>query len=292
MKRVVTGAVLIAAAMIVVFIPDQFQWVLGLVCAIIAELALFEYLRLANATGARVPYWLVMLAGAIFIFVSYTMPDYQMQTLSLVSLVLLLVSVFTAPLNRALPDAAYGFFGLLYVVFPWTLLPIFRSQINGRGLLVFLLVSVWSGDIFALYTGKRWGRHKLAVQLSPGKTWEGAVGSMVGTLVFATALLLIDMWGSQQFGYVFLGYMEGTWQWGLVWPWLVLAVALNIAAQVGDLAESALKRGAGVKDSGGLLPGHGGVLDRIDGMLLAAPVLWCAWSLRDYPVFSRFFSRF
>jgi phosphatidate cytidylyltransferase len=158
MKRVVTGAVLIAAALIVVFIPDQYQWVLGLACAVIAEMALFEYLRLANKTGAQVPYWLVMLVAAVFIFVTYTLPDLQMQTLGLVSLLLLLVSVFTSPQSRVLSDAAYGFFGLLYVVYPFTLLPIFRSQSNGRGLLVFLLVCVWSGDIFALYIGKHWGR--------------------------------------------------------------------------------------------------------------------------------------
>jgi phosphatidate cytidylyltransferase len=292
MKRIITGAVLIAAALIVVFIPDQYQWVLGLVCALIAEMALFEYLRLSNKTGASVQYWLVMLVSAIFIFVSYWRPDYQMQTLSLVSLLLLVVSVFTAPLNQVLPDAAYGFFGLLYTVYPFTLLPIFRSQGNGRGLLIFLLVSVWAGDIFALYAGRMWGRHKLSVKLSPGKTWEGAVGSLVGTLICATLLLVLDLAVAQHFNYVLLGYMEGAWKWDLAIGWLLLALLLNIAAQVGDLAESALKRGAGVKDSGGILPGHGGVLDRIDGLLLAAPVLWCVESLRDYSVFSRFLSRF
>jgi phosphatidate cytidylyltransferase len=292
MRRIVTGAVLIVAALIIVFIPDQDQWVLGLACAAIAEMALFEYLRLSNETGARISYWLVMLAGAAFIYISYTMPEYQMQTLSLVALMLLVVSVFTAPPNRVLQDAAYSFFGLLYAVYPLTLLPIFRSQINGRGLLVFLLVCVWSGDIVALYAGQRWGRHKLAEALSPGKTWEGAIGSMVGTLFFAMLLLLLDLLFSHAFNYVLLGYMGGMWQWDLVWPWLVLAGVLNLAAQVGDLAESALKRGAGVKDSGHLLPGHGGVLDRIDGLLLAAPVLWCIESLRDYPIFSSFFSRF
>jgi len=292
MKRIVTGALLIAGALLVVFLPDQHQWVMGLVCAGLAELALFEYLRLANKTGAEVSFWLVMLLGVVFIFISYTLPEYQMQTLSLVSLILLVVSVFTAPLNRVLPDASYGFFGLLYVVYPWTLMPIFRSQNNGRGLLVYLLVCVWAGDIFALYSGKQWGKHKLAEHLSPGKTLEGAIGSLLGTLICAMLLLLLDFGIMHQFNYVLLGYTEGIWQWDLVIGWLVLAVILNVAAQVGDLAESALKRGAGVKDSGDVLPGHGGILDRIDGLLLAAPVLWCVESLRDYPVFSRFFTHF
>jgi phosphatidate cytidylyltransferase len=292
MKRIITGAALIAVALSVVFLPDQYQWALGLVCAIFAEMALYEYLRLANRTGANVTYWLVMLVAAIFFIISYQFPAYQMQTIGVAAFVLLIVAVFHAPLDRILPDAAYGLFGILYAVYPWTLLPIFRSQTNGRGLLVFLLVSVWSGDIFALYAGRIWGKHKLARDLSPGKTWEGAVGSMTGSVFFAFVLLLADFYVARQYNYGLFGFMEGTWQWESVWPWLVLAVVLNIAAQVGDLAESALKRGAGVKDSGAILPGHGGILDRIDGLLLAAPVLWCVESLRDYSLFSRFFSHF
>jgi phosphatidate cytidylyltransferase len=113
------------------------------------------------------------------------------------------------------------------------------------------------------------GRHKLSPSLSPNKTWEGTAGSVVGSLLAAGALLglahLVADWGSAK-----LSYSED------IWYWLVLAVVVNIAAQVGDLAESALKRSAGVKDSGNLLPGHGGVLDRIDALLLAAPVLWYA----------------
>ena len=132
-----------------------------------------------------------------------------------------------------------------------------------------MLCVVWAGDIAALYVGRAWGRHKLAPSLSPNKTWEGTLGSVAGSLLVTGGLLGLAA-GLAQWDSTKLSYPED------VWYWLVLAVVVNVAAQVGDLAESALKRAAGVKDSGSLLPGHGGVLDRIDALLLAAPVLWYA----------------
>jgi phosphatidate cytidylyltransferase len=110
----------------------------------------------------------------------------------------------------------------------------------------------------------------MAPTLSPNKTWEGALGSVVGSLL-STCFLLGLAQLMQWWDMVGLSYSGAGW-----WYWLGLAVVVNVAAQVGDLAESALKRSAGVKDSGSLLPGHGGVLDRIDALLIAAPVLWYA----------------
>jgi phosphatidate cytidylyltransferase len=117
--------------------------------------------------------------------------------------------------------------------------------------------------------GRTWGRHKFAPKLSPNKTWEGALASVAGSLLVAGGLIALaqqlEKWNS-----AVLSYPED------MSYWLGLAVLINVAAQVGDLVESALKRSADVKDSGSLLPGHGGVLDRIDALLLAAPVLWYA----------------
>jgi phosphatidate cytidylyltransferase len=118
--------------------------------------------------------------------------------------------------------------------------------------------------------GRTLGRHKLAPRLSPNKTWEGAIGSVAGSLLAVGVLLALEHLLAVRFDSAKLSYPED------VWYYLVLAVVVNVAAQVGDLAESALKRAVGVKDSGTLLPGHGGVLDRIDALLLAAPVLWYA----------------
>jgi len=128
---------------------------------------------------------------------------------------------------------------------------------------------VWAGDSVALYVAARLDAiHSPpgSALIKPGKRF----GSIAGSLAAAGILLAIEHLLTVRFDSAKLSYPEETWY------WLVLAVVVNVAAQVGDLAESALKRSAGVKDSGTLLPGHGGVLDRIDALLLAAPVLWYA----------------
>ncbi len=122
--------------------------------------------------------------------------------------------------------------------------------------------------------GRTWGRRKLAPTLSPNKTWLGAIASVAGSVLVTYGLLALSA-ELPTLNVTRLVYP------GESWYWYTMAVVLNIAAQVGDLAESALKRSAGVKDSGSLLPGHGGVLDRIDALLLAAPVLWYAQIVRQ-----------
>jgi phosphatidate cytidylyltransferase len=132
---------------------------------------------------------------------------------------------------------------------------------------------VWTGDIAALYVGRNFGRHKLAPQISPNKSWEGSAASVVGSLLIAALLVSLARWLGSGTPLHFPGPLV---------RWLGLAVLLNVFAQVGDLVESAIKRGAGVKDSGAMLPGHGGILDRIDALLLAAPALWYAQWIQLY----------
>jgi phosphatidate cytidylyltransferase len=157
-----------------------------------------------------------------------------------------------------------------------------RQQWAGAFLILFLFLVVWTGDTAAYYVGRAIGRHKLARRVSPGKSIEGTIASFlasvgIGVLVFQNArtiseflmnLHLIDQWQ---------GYMAPP---PSLMQVVILSGTLNVVAQLGDLVESLLKRGAGVKDSGNLLPGHGGVLDRIDALLFAAPVLWFYAALR------------
>ena len=180
-----------------------------------------------------------------------------------------------------LPDAARGLFGLVYVAYPLTLIPMICYRDDGKPLLLFLLVCVWAGDIAAFYVGRRYGRHKLS-RLSPNKTWEGTFASVGGSVLAGLAVVFTGELLSTYYGNTVLHILEPVWQSA------VLAVIINVAAQLGDLLESAIKRGAGVKDSGTILPGHGGVLDRIDALLLAAPVLWCVLLLKDAFSLGRF----
>jgi phosphatidate cytidylyltransferase len=171
------------------------------------------------------------------------------------------LTLFTKrPLVEALPAAGISSSGLILVAFPLS----FAIRLHGSGaqgplLLLFAMVVIWVGDTAAYFVGRSIGKHTLAPHLSPKKTWEGTVASFLGSLIVAM---------------VFARYMT------VPLPHLLAMAAVgNVAGQVGDLLESAYKRSAGIKDSGSILPGHGGVLDRIDALILAIPVVWYYWIL-------------
>jgi phosphatidate cytidylyltransferase len=281
MQRIVTAAFLILAVVVLIFRGQP--WMLTLSAALIAELGAYEYLKIANSSGARIPvWWMVFGTALVFLF---TLPNFhneaELPALSALALVLLAWTGFRAPLDRVLPDAARGLFGLIYVAYPLTLIPMIWNRDDGKPLLLFLMVCVWAGDIAALYVGRRYGRHKLS-RLSPNKTWEGTIASVAGSALAGLAVVLAGELLSTYYGDTVLHILEPVWQ------SVVLAVIINVAAQLGDLLESAIKRGAGVKDSGTMLPGHGGILDRIDALLVAAPVLWCVLLLKDAFSLERF----
>lgn len=265
MKRVVTAVVLIP--LVVLLVLEAPYWLQMIVAGIVGEFALDEYLGLADRTGAQVPRSLVLLCGALLFAVVFWIPGFLLPTLGIFALVLFGVSALRSPLNRVLTDTSFSFFGLVYVAYPLALAPLLTTQENGAALLLFLLVVVWAGDIAALYVGRAFGKRAMAPQLSPNKTWEGAAASVAGSILAGLGLVALGGMLYQR-GLELLMYPQ-SW-----WYWVALAILLNVVAQLGDLLESAIKRGAGVKDSGSILPGHGGVLDRIDAMLLALPVLW------------------
>ena len=151
--------------------------------------------------------------------------------------------------------------GGLICLFAWAALLLMRLE-HGAALTVAMLLILWSADTFAYLAGKRFGRRKLAPSISPGKTVEGLIGGLAGAgLVALAAALVLDLNAEQTL------------------IWLPASLGAALFSVVGDLYESRLKRHAGVKDSGGLLPGHGGVLDRIDGLLAAAPLFAGVWWL-------------
>jgi phosphatidate cytidylyltransferase len=287
MKRILTATVLILAVFALIFFGQL--WMITLFSAIVAELAAYEYLKLASvgaeAHGAklRIPIWWMTLGTALAFVV--TLPDVpvesQLPVLSGLTLILFAWNGFRAPLIQVLPDTAQGLFGLIYIAYPLTLVPLLWKQEDGPALVLFLMVCVWAGDIAALYIGRAFGKRKLAPRLSPGKTWAGSIASIIGSMIAASIVIAIAD-ALTAHGNTLLHISEPLWQ------SLLLAAILNIAAQLGDLLESAIKRGAGVKDSGTMLPGHGGILDRIDALLLAAPVLWYVLLLKDYFGLGRF----
>jgi phosphatidate cytidylyltransferase len=274
MKRILTAVVLIAFVISLIFFGKP--WMITLLAAIVAGLAALEFRGISAAGNSPIPLWWTLTAIAVFFLAVFYRPDDTITIVSFCVLLLFTWNTFRTPLDRVLPETAGGLLMLVYIAFPLTLLPRMLSQDNGIALLLFLFLCVWSGDIAALYIGKRFGERKLAPTLSPNKTWAGAVASVVASVVFGMALVFAGDWLANHGSSFTKLHTSEPW-----WQSLILAVILNLAAQFGDLLESGLKRGVNVKDSGKLLPGHGGILDRIDALLVAAPVLWFVVVLRE-----------
>jgi phosphatidate cytidylyltransferase len=293
LKRILTAVVLIPIVLALVLrapVP-----VLALVAGVVALLAVRELLKLSEAYGIQPLRWPTYIyVGLFFLLLGFNpaSPTPLLSTASfshtalfvaaLAPVLFLTVAMGRADLGTAFPAAMVSAFSFAYVVLPLGFLVQLREQWMGAFLLLYLLLLVWAGDIFAYFVGKSMGRHRMSPRISPNKTWEGAAASLiasvgVGMLLYRYAqpislALLSAHLIHQPDGYFGVQPMP-------LWPVFWISVVLNIATQLGDLVESLIKRGAGVKDSGSLLPGHGGMLDRIDALLFAAPVLWyyAAW---------------
>jgi phosphatidate cytidylyltransferase len=192
-----------------------------------------------------------------FFGISPTVPDvFFMFVLGIAVLTL----ATKRPLVEALPAAGISASGFILIAFPLSYaVGLHGWPLQGPPLLLFAMVIVWVGDTAAYFVGRSIGKHFLAPHLSPKKTWEGTVASFLGSLIVALIFA--------RFMTVPVAHLLG------------MAAVGNVAGQVGDLLESAYKRSAGIKDSGSILPGHGGVLDRIDALILAIPVVWYYWIL-------------
>jgi phosphatidate cytidylyltransferase len=245
MKRVATSIVLAAFALYCIFLAPRELFVI--VVAAMAALCYHEFAGIAKASRVEGPLWTGFIGGLLAMW----NPD----TLPLTGLALMILAFTIRDLGKSLGFAAAVILGIVYTFITWRFAVPLR--IVSPFWLLFALSINWVGDVAAFYIGRSLGRHKLAPRISPGKSWEGAVASMAGAVLYGE---LFSIWA----GLAGIGLL----QIGL------LSASANIAGQLGDLAESALKRGAGVKDSGTLLPGHGGFLDRLDSSLFTLPVVY------------------
>ena len=293
MKRVLTAVVLVPLVLLAVFRAPL--WLFALLVAGIIVLALHEYLSIAEAGGIKPFKWLTyavsVLPLVIFLFrlihrasemrryaeypVDYAFFNTLSMVLILAPMILGIPLVFRKELGMGLASTAASVFGVLYVAAPLSLLISLRASPTQTILIVMVLFSVWAGDIAAYYVGRSFGKHKLAPVVSPNKSWEGAIASVIASVALAGLVFHFQRQISGLFQEVYWLFPYPSWGPHPSWVHIVaLGILTNVAAQFGDLFESALKRGAGVKDSGILLPGHGGVLDRIDALLFAIPAVW------------------
>jgi phosphatidate cytidylyltransferase len=269
--RVLTAAILIPLVIAAIWWGPE--WLIAIVTGCIAIMALFEFFSIAARHGVQA-YRLWSCLGAAGIIVQQSYASRMASVIRLGDLLdrspritmefILYVFVLGAALialgtqrslTEVLPSISISVAGLVFVVLPFSaVVRLHGVDILGPRLLLFTVVMVWAGDTCAFFVGREIGRWKMSPLISPNKTWEGAGANFLGALFVAAV-----------FGY-----------WTGIQPAHMLGMAAigSIAGQIGDLFESAWKRSAGVKDSGTILPGHGGMLDRIDALILAAPAVW------------------
>ncbi len=293
LKRIATALVLIPIVLVLILrapVP-----VLAVVAGIVALLTIHEFLKLTESYGVRPLRILTYIFSGIFFLLLALNVGNEKPLLStavfvyclgfaaaIVPFVFLTRAMRNEDLTTGYPAAAASVFAFTYIALPMGMLVQLRQQWAGAFYLLYLLLVVWAGDIFAYFVGKSIGRHLMAPRISPKKTWEGAAASLVASVAIGWTLFHYALPLSSAL--LRAGLIErrdglfGLEQPSMA-PVIVLTIVLNVAAQLGDLVESLIKRGAHVKDSGAILPGHGGMLDRIDALLFAAPVLWyyAAW---------------
>ena len=270
MRRILSALVLIP----LVVYPILFGplYLLTAVLLVVAGLGLWEAFRIVRAiTGSSARFSLVELTGyplGVLLALGLSVVELPASDprllaagiLATIALAAISVAAFSKARElRWFSPVPAALISVFYVAVPLGLFVWVWRQPDGTFHLLFALIVIWSGDTAGYYVGKNFGRHKSSPRISPNKTWEGTSGSFAAALLVAVITVRFFSGGD--------GYAE----------LLLLAAALNVAGQLGDLAESGLKRRAGVKDSSRLIPGHGGVLDRIDALLFASPVLWYYW---------------
>jgi len=296
-KRIATALVLIPLVLVLVLKAPLY--VLALVAGAVAVLAIAEFLKLVTPYGVQpvtLATYIFVALFFVFVIVASTNRTPLVETTAMVygtalaaalaPFIFLTVAMRMkrANLNSGYPAAAAAVFAFGYIAIPMALLVGIRQQPAGAIWTIYSLLAVWAGDIFAYFVGKALGRHRMSPHISPKKTWEGAVASIIASVIIGT--LWIQHAPGISSALLRVGLIDRRdGMFGLeqppLWPIILLSAVVNIAAQLGDLVESLIKRGAGVKDSGTILPGHGGMLDRIDAMLFAVPVVWAygAWRL-------------
>jgi phosphatidate cytidylyltransferase len=250
MKRILTAVALIPIVVYVVLWANF--WAFLAVLVAVALLCYREFDGVAGAYGFSAPGPLGYGAGLLLLV---WWQEAWLVVLG-IALIVLALAMRGDDLAKSLPRATLLLAGIVYVFGCWKCAIPLR-ELNPHWLMYALLVN-WVGDMGAYYVGRPWGRHKMAPRVSPNKSWEGAAASVAASVLVAGAYLL--------------HFVPGV----AVAQAVALTVAANAAGQLGDLTESAMKRGAGVKDSGTMLPGHGGFLDRVDSTLFSLPLIY-AW---------------
>lgn len=254
MKRILSSIILAAFLIAVIYFGNPLIY--AVLAAAIVLVGCSEYFAMLAKAGIK-GYTRAAYAGGLLLILCFYLDDYYMLWAAAGFTGLFAAWFFSGEdIKDALVQIGCTLLGVVYVGGGLGFMLLVASQEGGRFMILFIFFVIWGGDIAAYYVGKNLGKHPLAPRVSPGKTVEGSIGGLAGNLAGGLA----------------------AWAWFLndisLTHCLIVTLICGIIGQFGDLAESILKRSAGVKDSGSLIPGHGGILDRIDSLMFAAPAFY------------------
>ena len=256
MTRILTSIITIPIVTGIVYYGSTLLFLILIL--VVALTAVYEYFTMIDRIGIT-GFPILGMVLSLLLILSFYFDGRFMMEWGLIASVTLFGTWFLQENNVkvAMDQIAYTLFGVLYIAGLSGYYLLIRNFEGGGALILFLFLIVWLGDIVAYYWGKNFGKKPLTLLVSPQKTIEGSIAGLLGSLL---AGIIAGLW---LLDYQMMGHC------------LLVALICGIIAQLGDLAESLLKRHVGVKDSSDFIPGHGGVLDRIDGLLFAGPVFYC-----------------
>ncbi len=256
-QRVISGLLFLPLFYLVTWkLPPLYFAALVAAAVVVGQ---YEFYRMAKARGGQPNILLGIAIGILVVVDAYHpfFPAYGGRETAILLLLIMAARLFSPrPVQGAMEDISVTLLGIFYVALLFSFQIAVRMSVDGKQWLVFLFFVIWASDIGAYSIGIPFGKHRLYEKVSPKKSIEGLAGALVASALMA---LVCRAWFMPSLG---SGELVG------------VALALAVAGTIGDLAESLLKRAAGVKDSGSIIPGHGGILDRMDSMLFAAPVLY------------------
>lgn len=263
-KRITSGLLGFPLVLIILLIGNKY--IVDVALAIVAILAMDEYCNAVSKVCKPIRW--VGYVSCISIALIHVIPlEYLSLTVTLVipSIVLILFAhVIVTNMKISFKDVAYTFLGIFYVIFFMMFIALIDGMPNGKILIWYAIFAAWGTDIFAYFFGKRFGKHKFS-KVSPKKSIEGSIAGTIG----ATLLML---------GYTYFANQY----WGMNYSYLyvaIMGVVLSLIGQMGDFTASSIKRYVDIKDYSNLIPGHGGMLDRIDSLLFLAPFAYAFFSI-------------
>lgn len=259
-KRVVMAIIGIPVVGLILTCGNQI--IIDVFTTIIAILAMKEYFIAISKKGIKPIKWigyssclLILLEHIFFSIDSIEIKQYILILILPIILSLSFLQVIISNMKTNMNDMIYTIFGIIYIVFPLLFMTLIRSLDKGKILIWYFIIASWGTDIFAYIIGKKIGKHKLS-KISPNKSIEGCITGVIGAVLVAIIYTLIVT----HFGYIYPYYKI-----------IYTTILLSVISQLGDFAASCIKRYVDIKDYGKMIPGHGGVLDRIDSMMYIAP---------------------